>query len=215
MVCTIVLVSHTASQFALIIIDVQECFLSGGSLAVTDGNQVIPVIKRIRDLYKDEFNMVVFTQDWHCENHVSFASQFSKKEPYDTQITQTLWPDHCIKDVSSGPTSSKISEKLKPFPNIVKKGQHCQIDAYSAFNDNGNITQTELNELLRKNNITTVFITGLALDYCVYYTALDAVQLGYTTYIIRDASRGVAKDTTKDAVKSIRSIGSAGHGMSK
>ncbi|KAK6165557.1 hypothetical protein SNE40_022464 [Patella caerulea] len=214
---------------ALLIIDVQDCFLKGGNLAVTGGNDIIPVINRIRNDYKNSLDLVVFSQDWHCSDHVSFASQHIGYQPYQTinltynsqgelcygeavgsefayavncstvstHVLQTLWPDHCIKNVSQGPTSSKLDPGLvrEDGDVIIYKGQKCGIDAYSAFYDNAKITQTQLNSVLRDNEITKVFITGMASDFCVYYTALDAKSLGYETFVVKDAVRGVANES--------------------
>ncbi|WAR11085.1 PNCA-like protein [Mya arenaria] len=194
-------VGPVLSNLALIIIDVQNCFLSGGTLAVENGDDVISVIQHIRLKYKDQISLTVFTQDWHCADHVSFASQHKGKQPFtamDLQytnngtlcrdnsscdasynISQTLWPDHCVINT----TDAKLSSQLKQRPGdiVVRKGYNCQVDSYSGFFDNGGFSHTELDSLLRQNKITRLLVTGLALDFCVYYTSKDGQALAYNS----------------------------------
>ncbi|XP_071100680.1 nicotinamidase-like isoform X2 [Haliotis cracherodii] len=224
---------------ALIIIDVQDCFLENGSQPVPDGKEVIPIINSIRSAHESAFSMVVLSQDWHCSDHVSFASQHPGHKPYDVvtlqydaeeyfpnvaghlctsahscsqvhlNLTQRLWPDHCIMNVTSGPTSSGIDKRLtrNPYDEIVWKGNDCQVDSYSAFNSNGGLRHTRLHRLLQRNSISEVYIVGLALDYCVYYTSVDAHNLGYKTYTVIDAARGVAVNSTKTATANLKTKG--------
>ncbi|XP_048774974.1 nicotinamidase-like [Ostrea edulis] len=216
-----------ADKIALLVIDVQNCFLPTGNLPVADGDHVIPVINDIRRKYDNLFSLVVFSQDWHCVDHVSFASQHSGKAPYNTvilqynnegmlcdptsqcdveyNITQVLWPDHCIKNTTTAEFASNITKKNSDF--IVKKGYHCKIDSYSAFFDNGGFSHTQLDRKLKENKISTVIVTGLALDYCVFYTAKDAKKLGYNVYVVEDATRGVANSTSNGAVKDMNNRG--------
>lgn len=213
---------------ALVIIDVQLCFLPNGSLAVPDGDQVIPVINDIRSKHKDKFSLVVLSQDWHCSDHISFASQHNEKNPFEYiqllyddkgllcdsthncsmvkyNITQRLWPDHCVINSTSADISSKLTRSSNDI--IIKKGYNCKVDSYSAFYDNGKFTHTELDGILKSSKIDTVFVVGLAEDYCVYYTSVDAKELGYETYMVEDASRGVSLDTTRDALANMRKKG--------
>lgn len=210
---------------ALLVIDVQNCFLPTGTLPVTEGDLVIPIINEIRQNYDDLFSLVVFSQDWHCDDHVSFASQHNGKNPYDTtvlhynstgnlcestcdaqyNITQVLWPDHCIKNTADAKFASNITRKSSDV--VVQKGYHCKIDSYSAFFDNGEFSQTELNTKLKEKNVDTVIIVGLALDYCVYYTAKDAKKLGYKVYVVQDATRAVANATSIDALHDMKERG--------
>ncbi|KAK7500897.1 hypothetical protein BaRGS_00007777 [Batillaria attramentaria] len=238
--------AQTVDETALLIIDVQDCFLPNGSLAVTDGDQVIPVINRIRQDFEQDFSLVVLSQDWHCPDHVSFASQHEGGTPYSLvnltynsegrlcredsivssdqhgvrcspqksdsdmiTVTQTLWPDHCIKNVTSGPTSAAFSDSLKRKDSdvVIRKGFNCDIDSYSAFYDNGGFRQTELNSVLKQHNVGRVVVTGLALDYCVYYTSLDAHKLGYKVITVTDAARGVAPDSTSAALSDMEANG--------
>ncbi|XP_076459421.1 nicotinamidase-like isoform X2 [Babylonia areolata] len=230
---------------ALLIIDVQDCFLPGGSLAVPEGEQVIPVINQLREEHGERFNLVVISQDWHCADHVSFFSQHPGSAPYTVLnltynaqgqlchgehvpsqfphavdcsgvdlsdrlvVPQTLWPDHCVMDVTSGPTSAAFSPLLtvKDSDIIVKKGHSCGLDSYSAFYDNGGFHQTELHGILQAHGIELVVVTGLALDYCVYYTSKDARALGYKVLTVTDACRGVAPESTAAALEDLKAVG--------
>ncbi len=186
---------------ALIIIDVQNDFCPSGALEVPDGDAVIPVINEIAP----KFKTVVCTQDWHPANHVSFASNHKGKKPYDkvqTQVQndlQVLWPDHCIQD-----TPGAAFHKSLDVPNcqlVLRKGHQPNLDSYSAFYDNDRWTPTALTDYLRRHGIYRVFLTGLALDVCVRYSALDARKDGFETYVIEDACRGLDKDGSLDEVK--------------
>ncbi|XP_052814452.1 nicotinamidase-like isoform X3 [Mya arenaria] len=217
-------VGPALSNLALIIIDVQNCFLSGGTLAVENGDDVISVIQHIRLKYKDQISLTVFTQDWHCADHVSFASQHVGKQPFTAidllytdngtlcpvnsscdsthNISQTLWPDHCVINT----TDAQLSSQLEQHPGdiVVKKGYHCQVDSYSGFFDNGGFSHTELDSLLRQRKITRLLVTGLALDFCVYYTSKDGQALGYETYTVADACRPVRKDNVDSVLQDLR-----------
>lgn len=120
-------------------------------------------------------------------------------------ITQRLWPDHCVINSTSADISSKLTRSSNDI--IIKKGYNCKVDSYSAFYDNGKFTHTELDGILKSSKIDTVFVVGLAEDYCVYYTSVDAKELGYETYMVEDASRGVSLDTTRDALANMRKKG--------
>ncbi|KAK3609151.1 hypothetical protein CHS0354_002130 [Potamilus streckersoni] len=192
----LIAVTEAGAKVALLIIDIQNCFLPGGSLAVTNGTQVIPVINNIRS--QNQFALTVLTQDWHCPNHVSFASQHNGYQQYEQitlqysasgsrcsdsvgkcdvkyNVSQILWPDHCIINSTSAEFSLQLNQKSSDI--VVRKGYNCDVDSYSAFYDNGGFRQTELYTTLQSHGVTTVIVTGLALDYCVYYTAKDAKKL--------------------------------------
>lgn len=212
---------------ALLIIDVQNCFLKDGSLAVTGGNEVIPIINELRE----EFETVILTQDWHCENHISFASVHPGEEVLNTikleydqngnlcnnepkcdpsevkyTVDQTLWPDHCVKNTQAAKVSKDIIVKQES-DIFIKKGFNCDIDSYSAFYDNGGISETQLNDKLRRLDVDKLYITGLALDYCVFYSAIDAKDLGYDVFVVRDATRGIKDKGVKDAIKKMEDSG--------
>lgn len=171
---------------ALIIIDVQNDFLPGGSLAVPNSFAIIPVINSV----SPTFEYVIATQDWHPINHQSFAIQHPNNQPFDTidikGQAQILWPVHCVQN-SNGATISTLLE-LKSIGAIIRKGMDIHIDSYSGFYDNAKQKTTGLNGYLKELSITEVYICGLAADYCVYFTAMDALTAGYITFIILDAT---------------------------
>lgn len=173
----------------LIVVDVQNCFLPGGSLAVKEGDQVIPVINRIAK----SFANVVLTQDWHTPGHISFASSHPGKKPFETVKLsygdQVLWPDHCVQGTSGADLSKDIS--IPQAELIVRKGYHKEVDSYSAFFEADHETPTGLGGYLTQRGFKTVFVTGLATDFCVAWTALDARRSGFATYVIEDACRGI------------------------
>ena len=173
---------------ALIIVDVQNDFCPGGALAVKEGDQIVPIINKIMS----KFDLVVATQDWHPKNHKSFASNNGKKvgEVIDLNgLKQILWPDHCVQGSKGAEFVAKLDAKR--IDRIFQKGTDPEIDSYSGFFDNGHKKRTGLDDYLRKKGVDEVYIVGLATDYCVKFTALDAVELGFKTYLIQDACRGV------------------------
>ena len=176
-------------QDVLLVVDVQNCFLPGGSLAVKDGDQVIPVINRLAPA----FTNVILTQDWHTAGHVSFASSHGGKKPFETvglsYGTQVLWPDHCVQ----GTPGAELAKDLA-IPHaqlVVRKGYRKQIDSYSAFYEADGKTPTGLTGYLRDRGLTSVFVCGLATDFCVFWSAMDARKAGFAASVIEDASRGI------------------------
>jgi nicotinamidase/pyrazinamidase len=172
---------------ALIIVDIQNDFVKGGALAVNEGEQIIPLANYLMP----NFDLVVATQDYHPEGHGSFA-----QVPDDigtlvdlNGLDQVLWPVHCVEETFG----SKFVDGLEVdrFDKIIRKGTDPKIDSYSGFFDNGQKKETELRSYLRLNGVTDVYVIGLATDYCVKFTALDAAQLGFRTFLIKDACRGV------------------------
>src|SRR6056297_2006586 len=167
---------------ALIIVDVQNDFLPGGSLAVPDGDKIVPVINTLQD----KFELVVATQDWHPEDHGSFASNHEGKEPFDKTLRegleQILWPDHCLQSSKGADFTGKLNNKR--IEAIFRKGMEKQIDSYSGFFDNGKKKATGLADYLRGRGVERVFIAGLAADVCVGFTTLDALELGFETFVI-------------------------------
>lgn len=174
---------------ALIIIDVQKDFCPGGALAVNDGDAVVPVINRIAP----QFHLVVATQDWHPQGHASFASSHKGRAPFDSitldGIEQTLWPDHCV--VGTPGAQFHHDLELSRINLILRKGSNKNIDSYSAFLENDRATVTGLRGYLRDHGIDSVTIAGLATDYCVYFSATDARDLGFRTRVMLDACRGI------------------------
>jgi nicotinamidase/pyrazinamidase len=174
---------------ALIVVDVQNCFVKGGTLAVAHGDDVVPVINRLAPAFQN----VILTQDWHTPGHASFASSHAGKKPFDTlQLsygTQVLWPDHCVQgtpDAALDPALHVPQAQL-----ILRKGFHKDIDSYSAFMEADRRTPTGLQGYLEQRGIRRLFVTGLATDFCVAWTALDARAAGFSTYVIDDACRGI------------------------
>jgi nicotinamidase/pyrazinamidase len=174
---------------ALIVIDVQNCFITGGTLAVKNGEDVVPVINKIAPAFKN----VVLTQDWHPAGHISFASSHPGTQPYQTIALaygrQVLWPDHCVQ----GTNDAALVEGLD-IPQaelILRKGFHQEVDSYSAFEEADRKTATGLEAYLKQRGIKTLFVTGLATDFCVAWTALDARKAGFETYVVEDACRGI------------------------
>ncbi|MHA1600010.1 MAG: bifunctional nicotinamidase/pyrazinamidase [Alphaproteobacteria bacterium] len=174
---------------ALLIIDVQNDFCPGGALAVPDGDAVVPLINRLGDA----FAHILLTQDWHTPGHTSFASSHTGKQPFET-ITmtygeQTLWPDHCVQ----GTPGAEFHRDLDCTRGelVLRKGFRREIDSYSAFYENDRRTATGLAGYLRERDISRVFLAGLATDFCVHFTAVDAARAGFTAVLIEDACRAI------------------------
>ena len=191
---------------ALLVIDVQNCFLPGGSLAVKDGDQVIPVINRLAK----GFANVVLTQDWHTAGHVSFASVHSGKKPFETidlsYGKQVLWPDHCVQGTEGAALSKDLS--IPQAELIIRKGYHQDVDSYSAFTEADGKTTTGLGAYLNARKLQRLFIAGLATDFCVAWTAMDARKGGFEAYVIEDACRGI--DTQGSLAKAWADMEKAG-----
>ena len=174
---------------ALILVDLQNDFIEGGALPVPAGKDVIPMANKLQP----HFNLVVATQDWHSAEHESFASQHPDKQPGDVidlyGLEQILWPDHCVQGSHGAEFVAELDTER--VAQIFKKGTDQQIDSYSGFFDNGHRKATGLGDYLRERNVTNVYVLGLATDYCVKFTALDAHELGFKTSLIEDACRGV------------------------
>jgi len=190
----------------LIVVDVQRDFLPGGALAVPDGDAVIAPINRLAR----NFRHVVLTQDWHPEGHASFASSHPGKHPFDLidlpYGPQVLWPDHCVQ----GTPGAEISQALD-IPHaqlVIRKGYNAGIDSYSGFKEADRRTSTGLEGYLKERGLRRVFCVGLALDFCVAWTALDAAAAGFETYVIEDASRAI--DTNGSLEKAWHDLSASG-----
>jgi|ERR1043165_1597108 nicotinamidase/pyrazinamidase len=174
---------------ALILVDIQNDFLPGGALPVPEGDAIIPVANKVQPV----FPLVVATQDWHPANHGSFAASHPGRKVFDqihlNGLPQTLWPVHCVQNTRGAELAETLNRQriTKVFP----KGTDAGIDSYSGLFDNDHRKSTGLGEWLKEKRITEVFVCGLATDYCVKFTALDAAQMGFRTHFIEDASRGV------------------------
>lgn len=175
---------------ALIIVDIQNDFLPGGTLAVANGNEIIPIINKIQCY----FDLVIATQDWHPANHKSFVSNHPDRIVFETidlnGTEQILWPEHCIQ----GSIGSDFAQDLNThkITIIIRKGTNPEIDSYSGFYDNDKCNSTGLLGVLKDKKITEVYVCGLAADFCVYYTAKDAVANDFKTFFIEDASKAIS-----------------------
>ena len=174
---------------ALIVVDVQNCFAPGGTLPVNKGDEVVPIINGLAK----KFENVVITQDWHTPAHASFASTHPGKKPFDSiklsYGNQVLWPDHCIQG-----TNDAALQKDLDIPHaqlVIRKGYHKDVDSYSAFKEADRKTDTGLTGYLKSRGIKTVYVTGLATDFCVAWTAMDARTAGFNAFVVEDACRGI------------------------
>lgn len=178
---------------ALLIVDMQNDFLPGGSLAVPEGDQIITGINQLAQKFYQQQHPVVFSQDWHPKHHLSFASAHPNKNPGDpieeVGLGPILWPDHCVQNTKGAEISDAIEKKYAT--TIIRKGYHPDIDSYSTFYDNDHKTKTGLAGLLKDLSIEALYIVGLALDYCCYYSALDAKNEGFKVEFLTDLMRGI------------------------
>jgi nicotinamidase/pyrazinamidase len=195
---------------ALIVVDVQNCFVAGGALAVKNGDAVVPVINAIAPAFQN----IILTQDWHTPGHASFASTYPGKKPFETiklpYGNQVLWPDHCVQGTHDAELDKDLNVPQAAL--VLRKGFHRNVDSYSAFEEADRKTSTGLEGYLKQRGIRKLFVTGLATDYCVAWTALDARTAGFVVYVVEDACRGidingsVAAAWTKMASAGVRRI---------
>ncbi|MBK5199392.1 MAG: bifunctional nicotinamidase/pyrazinamidase [Methyloceanibacter sp.] len=173
----------------LVVVDIQNDFCPGGSLSVPHGDEVVPLINRLAE----HFEHVVLTQDWHAPDHLSFASAHPGKQPYKTVMlpygAQILWPDHCVRATRGAEFHKDL--QVPHAALVLRKGIHRTIDSYSTFYENDRTTPTGLVGYLRERGFSRVFLAGLALDFCVRYSAEDAYREGFQVVIIEDACRGI------------------------
>ncbi len=176
-------------QDVFIVVDVQKCFIPGGSLAVEKGDEIVPLINALAK----KFQNVVLTQDWHTADHVSFASQHDGKKPFETtQVaygTQVLWPDHCVQGTDGAAFAPGLD--IPHATLVIRKGYHRDVDSYSAFVEADKKTPTGLAGYLRARGIKRCYLAGLATDFCVGWSAMDARAAGFKAAVIEDASRGI------------------------
>ena len=192
---------------ALILVDIQNDFLPGGALAVPCGNEVIPLANQVQA----KFSLVVATQDWHPPNHASFAANHPGRrigEQIEIDgLPQILWPVHCVQNTRGAEFAADLQRDR--IVRVFQKGTDPRIDSYSGFFDNDHRQATGLGDFLQAQRVTDVYVLGLATDYCVKFTALDAVQLGFRTFLIEDACRGVHLQPT-DVSQAIQEMQTAG-----
>ena len=174
---------------ALILIDIQNDFCQGGALEVRNGDEVVPVANETMK----KFSLVVASQDWHPANHGSFAANHPWRRPGNViqlnGLEQILWPIHCVQGSFGAEFVRELDTSL--IQKVFVKGTDPQIDSYSCFFDNAHLKDTGLGDYLKENGVDEVYILGLALDYCVRYSVLDALELGFKTYLVADGCRGV------------------------
>lgn len=192
---------------ALLLVDIQNDFLPGGALGVARGDEVIPVANALMP----RFACVVATQDWHPAEHRSFASQHPGRRVGEMieldGLPQTLWPDHCVQGTHGADFAAALDRSR--LTHVVRKGVHRDVDSYSGFFDNGRRHATGLDDWLRTRGVDGLVVLGLATDYCVRYTVLDAVRLGYGTTVVVDGVRGVEL-TSGDGERAIAEMAGAG-----
>jgi nicotinamidase/pyrazinamidase len=181
----------------LLIIDVQRDFCPGGALAVADGDAVVPVINRIAE----RFDHIVLTQDWHPAGHSSFVTSHPGSAPFETVVMsygqQTLWPDHCLQGSEGAAFHPQLATARAEL--VIRKGFRPEIDSYSAFYENDRRTPTGLAGYLRERGLRRIFMTGLATDYCVYYSAVDARRLGFDVVLVEAGCRAIDLAGSLDA----------------
>lgn len=174
---------------ALIIVDLQNDFVEGGALAVPGGRDLVPLTNKLQP----HFDLVVATQDWHPKNHGSHAPNHPGREAGEVielaGLPQVLWPTHCVQETHGANFVAGLEQDR--WAAVFQKGTDAKIDSYSGFFDNGHVRATGLGAFLKERGVTEVYVVGLATDYCVKFTALDAVKLGFKTTLIADACRGV------------------------
>lgn len=195
------------SKKALLLVDIQNDFCQGGGLAVPEGDAIVP----LANIMQAHFDLIIATQDWHPHNHVSFAINHPGHGVGDVilvdNIPQVLWPHHCEQDTNGAALHAHLlKEKIR---YIVHKGTDPNIDSYSAFFDNEHLRSTGLADYLKNENVKTIYVMGLATDYCVKYSALDAAHLGFEVFVIVDGCRGVELNPgdVENAYQEMRSAG--------
>jgi nicotinamidase/pyrazinamidase len=197
---------RTQESDVLLVIDVQNDFCPGGALAVPRGDEVVPVVNRLAE----RFRHVVLTQDWHPSGHGSFASAHPGRKPFETiEVAygpQTLWPDHCVQDTPGAAFHRALH--LPRAELVVRKGFRREVDSYSAFHENDRRTPTGLAGYLRERGFDRVFLVGLATDFCVHYSAIDARCAGFAAVLIEDGCRAI--DLEGSLAAAMRSMAAAG-----
>ena len=177
------------TRSALIVVDVQNGFCPGGNLAVANADQIIPDINKI----SKHFEHIVLTQDWHPDDHISFAESHAGMRAFDcielSYGSQVLWPKHCVQDTTDAAFHPKLN--IPRAQLIIRKGWHKEIDSYSAFTEADHKTTTGLAAYLHAHQIETVYVVGIATDFCVAWTAIDACKLGFNCYVIADACKAI------------------------
>lgn len=190
---------------ALLLIDIQNDFLPGGSLAVAGGHEILPLVNQLQARYE----LVVATQDWHPARHQSFASQHPGQAVFSQidlhGLPQTLWPDHCVQGTAGAEFSAQLDQNR--IEAIFRKGMNPEIDSYSGFFDNGHRKSTGLADYLRGRGVQEVHVCGLAADYCVFFSALDALQEGFRVVFLEAATRAISAEGYQQARQQLEQRG--------
>lgn len=190
---------------ALVIIDMQNDFIPGGSLAVTDGETIIPIINKLQE----KFELVLATQDWHPRDHSSFAKNHPGKKEFENiqinKLEQTLWPVHCVQNSFGAEFHTDLN--TQKFEAIFRKGTNKEMDSYSGFFDNAHLKSTGLAGYLEDKGVSTLYFCGLAADYCVYYSIMDALNEGFEAILIEDATKAISEEKFIEAKKEILQAG--------
>ena len=198
--------SNFGEDTALVLIDIQNDFCPGGALAVDQGDEIVEISNKIQE----QFKIKIITQDWHPSTHKSFASNHEGKEPLSTVEMfygqQVLWPNHCIQGTEGSKFHSKLITDSANL--IIRKGFRPEIDSYSAFFENDQKTPTGLDGYLKSRGVNKIYLCGLALDFCVYFSAIDGAELGYNVNVIQDACRAIDLDGSLE--KSLNDMKSKG-----
>jgi nicotinamidase/pyrazinamidase len=194
---------------ALLLIDIQNGFCPGGNLAVPDGDKVVPVANRL--IESGKYDLIVASQDWHPEGHGSFASSHPGKQPFDLHVLsgkpQMMWPDHCVQGTKDAELHPEL--RVPEIDLILQKGENHHVDSYSAFRDNDQGAITGLSNFFQDQAVDEIDICGLATDYCVKFSALDALEMlpGVKVRFIEDASRGITPEGVTAAIDEMRAKG--------
>ncbi len=190
---------------ALVIIDMQNDFIPGGSLSVAGGDEIVPIINKLQQ----KFKLVIATQDWHPQDHSSFAANQPGKKEFETIILhgleQKLWPVHCVQNSTGADFHPKL--ELAKIEAIFRKGTNKEIDSYSGFYDNAHLKSTGLSGYLKDKGVNTLYFCGLAADYCVYFSIIDALKEGFKAVLLEDATRAISNEDFEIAKKAILHAG--------
>ena len=182
---------------ALVLIDVQNDFMPGGSLAVPNGDEIVPLINKLQD----KFDLVIATQDWHPAGHASFATSHENAKEFEVikldGLDQVLWPEHCIQNTKGSDFHPNL--QTSKVEAIFRKGTDEKIDSYSGFYDNAHLKSTGLSGYLKEKKVEDLYFAGLAAEYCVYFSLMDALSEGFKSVLIEDATRALNKDDFEKA----------------
>jgi len=198
------------STDALIVVDLQNDFIPGGSLAVDGGDTIISGINEMMATFAKARAGIILTQDWHPADHQSFAGSHPGKHPFDPVdgidgIGPVLWPDHCVQGTAGADFHPQLNVNAAHL--ILRKGMRRDLDSYSAFTENDRETETGMAGYLENAGFKRIFLCGLALDYCVFWSAMDGPGKGFETYVVTDLCKGIASDTTEEAVSQMTANG--------